>query len=192
MSNLILASSSPRRIELLKQINLKFNICPSEIDENKFIDNQTRPEFIAMNIATEKVNDVKTKIKGVILGADTIVVLNSEIFGKPQNKNEAIEFITKLNNQTHKVITGVSIYDTTKKYGQNFYEITEVTFNNLSHDQIQNYIKTKEYEGKSGAYAIQGIGSLLVKEIKGCYFNVVGLPLSKLAIILKNFNLNTI
>jgi septum formation protein len=136
--------------------------------------------------------DIASKYsKDLVIGADTIVVLDNKILGKPNNKEEAFKMLSSLSNREHQVITGISIInlDNNKKIID--YVVSNVKFKNLTEQDIKDYISTNEYKDKAGAYGIQGYGALLVEEIRGDYFNIVGLPISKLGDILKNnFNLN--
>lgn len=191
MTSIVLASSSPRRKELLLKYNINPIIVKSNIRE-KIIDGET-PEQIAMSLSFQKANDV---IKGfhngeIVIGADTVVAYQDKILGKPKDEEEGIRMIEFLNNKEHEVITGICLM----KAGTNLkiidFEKTIVKFRNLSNKKIKNYINTKEYVDKAGAYGIQGYGGLLVEYIYGCYFNVVGLPISKLDFLLeKHFNIS--
>ena len=145
-----------------------------------------------MRLAFEKAMSIaKENEKSIVIGADTVVVIDNEILGKPKDENEAFQMLKKLSNNTHEVITGISVIDISqnKKYIDNV--VSKVTFKSLSEQDICDYINTKESIDKAGAYGIQGYGSMLVKKIDGDYLNIVGLPLSKLSEILKsNFNIN--
>ena len=174
---LILASRSPRRAELLDMLKISYVCMPADIDETI----GGKPEDEAKRIAVNKALAVSEKIKkdAVILAADTIVVLDEHILGKPSSEKEAIDMLSLLSGKTHAVITGVCLYDTGKKKADAFFEKTKVTFRSLSTEEIKAYVKTKEPMDKAGAYAIQGIGSVFVKKINGDFYNVVGLPLVK-------------
>ena len=173
--SIILASKSPRRKYLLKQAGLHFTVMPSNIDE-KFIP-ISQPEIYARALAEAKANDISKKYpESWVIGADTIVLIDSIILGKPASKAEARVMLKRLSGQTHQVLTGYSICCKAKK--KKFSETikTEVLFKNLADDEIEWYINTKEPFDKAGAYAIQGLGTFLVKSINGSYTNVVGLP----------------
>ncbi len=186
MSKIVLASSSPRRKEILSKFNIDISIIKSNIVEKTHEKNE--PQNIAMSLAFQKAFNVSQKVKqnSVVLGADTIVY-NDKILGKPENEKHAYELISSLNGKTHYVITGFSII----KAGTNNkiidYVSTKVKFQKLSDERIKKYIDTKEYEDKAGGYAIQGFGSLLVDSIEGSYFNVVGLPIVKIDYYLRNY-----
>lgn len=192
MKKIILASSSPRRIELLKQIGINPQVIKSQIEET--IREFEIPEQVAMSLAFRKAYDVAlNENQGIFIGADTIVVFEDEILGKPKDKEDAFFMLKKLSNKEHYVITGFSILDLVNGIKIVDYEKTKVTFNELTEDRIKAYIETNEPLDKAAAYGIQGKGALLVKRLEGCYFNVVGLPLSKVEYYLRNyFNINTL
>jgi septum formation protein len=172
---LILASQSPRRKQLLEQAGLSFTIIPSAVDEDRI--DITAPEKLVKTLAEAKAKDVAGGYpESWVLGADTIVLIDGEILGKPVSTENARQMIRQLNGQTHEVFTGYAIYCDTHKTCISGVEKTEVTFKNLSQQEIEWYIKTEEPFDKAGAYAIQGLGSFLVKRICGSYTNVVGLP----------------
>ena len=173
---LILASNSPRRRQILSEIGLRFEVIPPNIEEHL---NSTPPARHVVKYSLEKVKSVSRQVsQGIILGADTIVVLESEILGKPKSKAEAFQMLAKLGGQTHTVYSGVAILEVEKNISLTGYQTTEVVFNQLNDAEIERYLSTGEYADKAGAYGIQGMGSLLVKEIKGDLDNVIGLPLA--------------
>ncbi len=189
MAKLILASSSPRRSELLKQLGLQFQILVSHIDENAEISNLS-PEKYAEDLSFKKAFSVSNKIdSGVILAADTIVVYKGQILGKPQNKVDAKKMLEMLSGNVHDVITGITLFDVGSKKQITTHDRTKVYFKTLSQQVIDGYIATEEPYDKAGAYGIQGLGASLVDKIEGCYFNVVGLPISKLVDLLPEFNI---
>lgn len=172
---LILASKSPRRKELLEQAGLAFATVPSGVDEDDV--NHTAPENLVKMLAKAKAKDVaKDYPESWVIGADTIVLINGEILGKPVSTEAARQMIQRLNGQTHEVFTGYAIYCAAIKNCISGLEKTEVHFKHLSEQEIEWYIQTDEPFDKAGAYAIQGLGSFLVKRICGSYTNVVGLP----------------
>jgi septum formation protein len=176
---IILASASPRRKQLLEQIGLVFDIMPSNIDENNLMHHDPLKNIQA--IALHKAQDVATKVnEGLIIAADTQILINGHILGKPIDERDAINMLSKLNGRVHKVITGVAILDVQTGFKETWVETTLVKFRELSFDEIIAYIESGEYEGKAGAYGIQGRAAAFVEKIEGCYSNVVGLPLSKL------------
>ena len=172
---LILASASPRRKELLQQVNIPFIVKPGDIDENG---ETGTPRDICMSLAEKKALSLHDASNpGWILGADTIVEKDGVIMGKPGDAGEAASMLNRLSNGDHEVITGFSIVDPEGSAAYTGYESTVVSFKNLSAQEIYSYIKTDEPFGKAGAYAIQGIGAFMIKSISGSYSNVVGLPL---------------
>lgn len=188
--NIILASGSPRRKEILENTNLKFSVITSDIDERIFENEE--PIQLVLRLAFEKCMSVaQNNPSDLVIGADTIVVLDNEILGKPKNEEEAFNTLSKLSNREHQVITGMSIVNLGNEKKIVDYAISNVKFKKLTDQDIKDYISTKECLDKAGSYGIQGYGALLVEEIKGDYFNIVGLPISKLSDILKiNFNIN--
>lgn len=183
MKKIILASASPRRSDLLKQIDLEFEVVPSTYQENKPLNLQ--PEALTEEFARGKAQEVASRVAcGLVIGADTTVVLNGEILGKPHSPKEAFEMLRKLSGVEHQVITGLAVIDTEKGEVQSTHSITKVWFSEITDKEINSYIKTGEPLDKAGAYGIQGPGALFVKKIEGCYFNVVGLPLAELGRIL--------
>jgi len=172
---LVLASISPRRKAILKQIGIPFDTAESMIEETLY--GETQPADIACHIATRKVESIQHTYKNRwILGADTIVVINKTIFGKPKNPGECRDMLHLLKGKTHEVITGFCIHDPGKKLVHLEAVMTEVKIKELSNIEIEAYINTDEPFGKAGAYAIQGIGSFMIEQINGSYTNVVGLP----------------
>lgn len=188
--NIILASGSPRRKEILENTNLQFSVITSDIDERIFENEE--PIQLVLRLAFEKCMSVaQNNPSDLVIGADTIVVLDNEILGKPKNEEEAFNTLSKLSNREHQVITGMSIVNLENEKNIVDYAISNVKFKKLTDQDIKDYISTKECLDKAGSYGIQGYGALLVEEIKGDYFNIVGLPISKLSDILKiNFNIN--
>ena len=188
--NIILASASPRRKEILENTNVKFKIMASSIEELRL--EGESPCQMVMRLAFEKGIDIASRQKSdLVISADTIVVLDNTVLGKPKDEIEARKMITSLSGRTHQVITGISLInlDNNKKIID--YVISNVKFKNLSEEDINDYIRTKESLDKAGAYGIQGYGALLVEEIQGDYFNIVRLPISRLSDLLKKyFNIN--
>ena len=184
MKPFILASQSPRRKQLLEQVNLSFSIKPSRVEEK--VNMEDTPEDIVVSLATQKAEDVFKRFPdSVVLGADTIVVHNDRILEKPVDHKNAREMLERLSGQTHFVYTGVSIVSEEKNIS--FYEKTEVEFYSLSEEEISSYIQSGDPFDKAGGYGIQGIGATLVKKIHGDYFTVVGLPIAKVVRALKDF-----
>lgn len=187
---IILASGSPRRKEMLERFNLEPIIIKSNIDEKIFKDQE--PIQIAMSLAFEKAYEVSNSfMDDLVIGADTIVVNDGLILGKPKDEEDAFNMLRSLSSKTHEVITGISLIDKSRDLKFVDYECTQVKFKYLSDRLIKTYLNTGEYKDKAGSYGIQGKGAVLVEKINGCYSNVVGLPLSKLDYLLSRyFNLN--
>lgn len=188
--NIILASASPRRKEILENTNTKFEIIKSEIDE-VILENEL-PSQVVMRLAFEKSIDIALKHPdSLVIGADTVVVLNNNILGKPKDSSDAFNMIKQLSGKTHQVITGISLINLNANQKIIDYVVSNVKFKNLSEEDIKDYIQTNESLDKAGAYGIQGFGAMLVEEIQGDYFNIVGLPISRLSDLLKkHFNIN--
>lgn len=184
---IILASSSPRRYNLLNQVGIDFEVIPSSIEE--IIDPQKTPEENVAYLSELKALDVSKNVDNAfIVGADTIVVLNGKILGKPKDEKNAFDMLKLLSNKEHKVYTGFTILDkpTNKKVSD--YELTVVKFRELEDEEIWTYISTKSPIDKAGAYGIQDdFGALFVERINGCFYNVVGFPLTKFYLTLKKF-----
>jgi len=179
-----LASSSPRRKRLLQQLNISFKTFSVDIDEK--IKKNESPVGTVKRLSLEKMEMAKKIVKrGIIITADTIVVLDKEIIGKPKNKKEAEKILNKLSGRTHKVYTGFSIYNSVNSRIITEYEKTFVKFRKLNKKEIIDYISTGSPMDKAGAYGIQDdFGAVFVEKIIGCYYNVVGLPLPKVYISL--------
>ena len=174
---LILASSSPRRKELLEDLRISFEVSSSDVDES--FDASLLPEEIVMDLAKRKAESiVSDKENSYIVGADTIVYCKGNVLGKPQSREQAYSMLKQLSGSTHSVYTGVAIVS--NGHCSTFYEKTDVVFWNLTDEEINNYLDTGEPFDKAGAYGIQGIGRTLVRRIAGDYYTVVGLPISRL------------
>lgn len=174
MKRIILASASPRRRELLNLTGLPFEIIVSDADET--ISENLSPEDTVKLLSLKKASAIKES--GIIIGADTVVSVNSVILGKPKDKEDAIRILKLLSGKTHQVYTGVTIKE--DDYIDTFSVKTDVIFFPLSNKEIEEYVSKPECYDKAGAYGIQGYGGLFVKEISGDYNNVVGLPVSVL------------
>jgi septum formation protein len=182
----VLASSSPRRKELLEKTGLKFVVDASEINEDH--GRRLKPADLARSISLEKAKDVAARHpSSVIIAADTLGVLDGRVLGKPRDEGEAGDMLGMLSGQCHTVVTGYTILDTETGKSISKAVETKVYFRKLNREEIGAYVKTGEPLDKAGAYAIQGLGALLVKKIDGDYYNVMGLPLSSLVRELKRF-----
>ncbi|MEW6622592.1 MAG: Maf family protein [Bacillota bacterium] len=183
---IILASASPRRKELLDKFvkNLIVDFVP--IDET--VPEDMPPEEAVQMLSLKKARIVAEKYDdGIIIGSDTIVVLDNMMLGKPRDNDEAFLMLCQLKGKEHKVISGLAVIDVKTGRFEVSYETTKVKMGNLSEDMIRRYIATGETKDKAGSYAIQGYGAVLVEKIEGDYFNVVGLPLYLLNIMLERF-----
>lgn len=181
---LILASASPRRADLLRQIGLEFRVRTVPIEEN-IITSQPLEDQIK-GLALKKALAVSIKeASGLVIGADTLVVQGEEVMGKPGSDDEAFSMLERLSGQAHQVLTGVAVVNAdTGEYLAEI-ETTRVIFRTLDREEIIAYIRSGEPLDKAGAYGIQGRGAVLVERIEGCYFNVVGLPITRLTLMLK-------
>ena len=188
MKKIVLASASPRRAEILKQVGVKFTVCASDAEEE--ILNLPPAEFVKAT-ALQKGKVVASGLQdALVIAADTVVVIMGRIMGKPANDEEAFAMLSVLSGTFHDVYTGLCIIDMpTGKYYIN-YARTKVFFKELTPFQIKTYIASGEPFDKAGAYGIQGKGALLVEKIEGCYFNVVGLPVSLLYEAIKEFGID--
>jgi septum formation protein len=186
MKKIILASNSPRRKDLLKQIGLEFEIDPSNYQEDMTL--KMEPRKLAEHLSLGKSEEVAKRHKdAIIISADTIIVIGGEIFGKPKTESRARYMLEKLSGNVHSVITGFTIIDTATNKKITKSVETKVYFRRISGEEIDAYIGTGEPLDKGGSYAIQGIAALFVEKIEGDYFNVVGLPIAVLASELKDF-----
>lgn len=183
---IVLASKSERRKEILSIYTKNFKSVESN---SKEVINPDYDIYInLMSISKDKVKSVKDNLENsVIIGSDTTVILDNKILGKPKNENEAREFLHMLSNRAHRVITSFYIYCEDKGVSICDYEETTVIFNKLSDKTIENYILSKEWKDKAGAYAIQGKGAIFVKKIEGDYLSVVGFPISKISFYLDKY-----
>lgn len=186
MKEFILASNSPRRRELLENSGYVFRVIPSDCDEN--IKEVLTPQQTVIELAKRKALAVAAENKNaVILGCDTVVAFDGKILGKPESRKDAFNMLKSLSGRRHIVSSGVCITDGEKC--ECFENTTEVEFYSLDDETVESYLDTLEYTDKAGAYGIQGFGSVLVKEIKGDYFSVMGLPVSHCARVLSSFGI---
>jgi len=190
--SIILASKSPRRQELLTMLGVKFDICVSNADET--IKEGQSPDSIVKELALKKAKAVKdehAKQGDLVIGADTIVVCDNIIFGKPKDEMDAINMLTALSGKEHYVYSGIAVLSDNKEVFDSVK--TKVVFKPLTRDEVERYVKTGEPMDKAGAYAIQGLSSIFIEGIEGDFYNVMGLPLFKLAEILKvYFDINIV
>ncbi|MCG8604078.1 Maf family protein [bacterium] len=183
---LILASASPRRAQLLKLIGLKFEVVESRLNEDE--ETFTFPENQVLELSRMKASVVaETAHEGVVVAADTVVAVGDKIFGKPKDAKDARKMLRQLSGRTHEVYTGFTILDTFTYATHNDFEKTEVTFREIDEDEIETYVKTEDPLDKAGAYGIQDQSAVFVTKINGCFYNVVGLPITKFYLRLRGF-----
>ena len=176
MTNLVLASQSPRRRELLGILGIPFVVIPSSIDETP--GTSERPEEFVVRIAREKGTEVASRVsQSVVLSADTVVVVDGGILGKPLDQQDAIRMLKKLSGRDHWVHTAISVVNQVKQETLEGLESTRVWFKSLTENEILDYVRREDVLDKAGAYAIQGYAGIYIPRIEGNYFNVMGLPL---------------
>ncbi len=186
MKKIILASASPRRKEILKITGLKFSVCASDYEED--LNLPLRPRDLARFLSRKKAEAAAHKCKNaIIVAADTFIVFNNKLLGKPRTVKEAEKMLQMLSGKGHSVITGFTIMDAAGKKTLSRSVETKVYFKKLGREEINAYIKSKEPLDKAGAYAIQGLGAVFIEKIDGDFFNVMGLPLCALTESLKKF-----
>ena len=203
MKKVILASSSPRRHELLALLGIEHQVIPCKMEEEKITNNtkqekSTKKEITieekVINLAYQKVVCIQRTLgvneDTIIIGADTIVLFKDEIIGKPRSKEEALEMLTKLSGNIHQVYTGLCVYDYSTDKIHTGIEKTNVSMCLWNEERLRNYIEAENVLDKAGAYAIQGIGAAMIDCIDGCFYNVMGLPLSRLVKMLDELDYN--
>lgn len=182
MRKIVLASGSPRRQELLRYITSEFEIMPSDIEEVA----SGTPKEQVLKLALDKAGDIaKRRPDDVVIGADTLVAIGGQILGKPKDEQDAAAMLRKLSGNTHCVYTGIAVMAEGK--AEIRCVVTQVKFNEMTNDEIEEYIKTGEPMDKAGAYGIQGYGGKFIDRIDGCYFNVMGLPQSIVYDMIKEY-----
>ncbi len=183
---IILASSSPRRKDLLSLVGLNFEVDPGDYEER--MDLGMPPRSLSRFLSRKKAETVAAKYRdAIVIAADTFILFRGRLMGKPHTKKEARRMLEALNGKTHSVITGFTVIDTMSGRSLSRSVETKVSFKRLTPTEIESYVRTSEPLDKAGAYAIQGLGAVIVKKIEGDYFNVIGLPLSSFADALKKF-----
>ena len=189
--NIILASASLRRAELLKKVTDNFKIMVSGFEESDIPFTGNCGDYV-MALARGKAMDICSNVKkpSAIIGCDTVVYHKGKVLGKPKDSIDAFQMLSDLSDDIHEVYTGIAVINTETQEIITEYVCTEVKFSKLTEQQINKYIETGEPFDKAGAYGIQGGASLFVEEIKGCYYNVVGLPVNKLSVMLGEMGVN--
>jgi septum formation protein len=180
-SRVVLASGSPRRIELFSRITSDFVVVPSRVEETA----SGPPEKRVIALACAKAHEVAAREKGIVVAADTLVVLDGDALGKPRSREEARSMLARLSGREHTVLTGLYVIAADRKRELEACERTAVCFRRLDPTEIEAYLDTGEYHDKAGSYAIQGKGALLVEGIFGDFWNVMGLPLTRLYLLLR-------
>ena len=187
---LILASESPRRAELLRQVAIPFRVVAPAVSEE--ISGRPSPEEMVALLALRKARAVSDRLPGgYVIGADTVVLHGETVLGKPVDSDDAVRMLRLLSGGRHSVLTGLALVNASTGYLLERLSLTQVWVKTLADDEIKAYIATGEPFDKAGAYGIQGKGALLVEKIEGCYFNVVGLPLSLLNEMITEMNIPT-
>ncbi|MEG2353710.1 MAG: Maf-like protein [Clostridium sp.] len=189
--NIILASASIRRQELIQRVVKDFKVIVSNFNESEVAYDGFCEDYV-MDISKGKALDVSEKInvESLVIGCDTVVTLDGAVLGKPKDREDAFNMIKKLSGRKHEVYSGITIVNTRTKEVLSDFSCTVVEFSKLNSDEILRYIDSGEPFDKAGAYGIQGYAGVFVKEIHGCYYNVVGLPLNKLKEMLKQMGVN--
>ncbi|EHK2440098.1 Maf-like protein [Clostridium perfringens] len=186
----ILASKSPRRVEILEKIVKEFEVVQSNFDENT-IDFKGDIEKYVKNLSRNKAIEVSKGLNepSIVIAADTVVFQDGKVLEKPKNEEDAFSMLSSLSGNTHKVYSGICLINTYNDTVVTDCDCTEVRFSELNPRQIRNYINSGEPMDKAGAYGIQGLGGAFVEGINGCYYNVMGLPLNKLYKALENYDI---
>lgn len=186
----ILASKSPRRVEILEKIVKEFEVVQSNFDENT-IDFKGDIAKYVKDLSRNKAIEVSKRLNepSIVIAADTVVFQNGKVLEKPKNEEDAFSMLSSLSGNTHKVYSGICLINTYDDTVVTDCDCTEVKFSELNPRQIRNYINSGEPMDKAGAYGIQGLGGAFVERIEGCYYNVMGLPLNKLYKALENYDI---
>jgi septum formation protein len=186
---IILASASPRRQELLRKVGLSFRVSPSQVEER--VEVPMNPAQLVEHLASIKARDVAERHPGaLVLGADTIVVIDGQVLGKPRDQADAIRMLEMLSGRSHQVMTGVAIVAGGRELVA--HEVTAVHFRRLSREEIERYVDSGEPMDKAGAYGIQGRAAAMIQGIEGDYYNVVGLPLCRTVQMLSSFGVTVL
>lgn len=188
---LILASASPRRRSLLADLGLQFEVKHPSFDEEEVV--AENPAELVEKLAKAKAETVALEYpRSLVVGADTVVVLEGEVLGKPEDEDHAVDMLSRLSGRTHQVYTGVAIVHRQSGRERVEHECTQVTFGRFDRQTLLRYVQSGEPMDKAGAYGIQGLGATLVERVEGCYFNVVGLPLFRFSRMLGEMGLRII
>jgi len=189
LAAIYLASASPRRKQLLDQIGLPHTVLVSFVEETGYED--LSPDQQVINLALRKADAVAAGLdRGLVIGADTVVVWRKQVLGKPRDQAQALDMLTSLQDSEHQVYTGIALVDAASGHRVVGSECTAVKFRPVGQEELLAYVATGEPLDKAGAYGVQGMGGVFVESIKGCYFNVVGLPLVRLVTMLAEFDVD--
>ena len=189
MDSLVLASKSPRRREILQNLNIPYIVFFVDLDEEKLYQDRRSIRSLVIHISKLKVKGASAYFSnGLIIGADTIVYFNRKILGQPKNVDQALKYLKMLSGNRHQIYSGITVRSVKENNSYSSCSVTDVYFSKLSNRQIDSYIEQGEWEGKAGGYAIQGQAALFVNHIVGSYYNVVGLPVEELYRLLNRFN----
>lgn len=187
MDSIVLASKSPRRMEILDKLNLPYIVKGVEVDER--IRNGRFVKSRVIDISRQKVNAASNDfLNGLILGIDTVVYFNHRVFGKPNNYDQAFRYIRMLSGNRHHVLSGITVKNVQTGANYSSYSVTDVYIIKLAEEEIRRYLEKGEWLDKAGGYAIQGFFALYIKKIVGSYYNVMGLPVEELFKLLKKFS----
>ncbi|MFW6237726.1 MAG: Maf family protein [Halanaerobiales bacterium] len=188
---MVLASASPRRKELLERLGLNFTTVPAGIEEEKFFD--YRPEEMVKELARAKAEKISGLVEEtIIIAADTVVVYEERVLGKPGDRQEAREMLKQIQGDRHTVMTGLAVLSTDREEVYSICDSTEVYMKKVDVEEIEAYVNTGEPMDKAGSYGIQGLGGIFVDKIIGSYFTVMGLPVHRLDDLLKKFSVNVL
>lgn len=191
MVSLYLASSSPRRRELMEQLGLRFSVVVRPVDE--MVEGNYSPGEMVEILSERKARAVARELsRGLVIGSDTVVVWQGKVLGKPADDQDALNMLRCLQGSEHFVYSGLAVIDAQSRKFALAHERTRVLFRPAGDDELRQYIASGEPLDKAGAYAIQGLGAVFISGIEGCYANVVGLPVFKLALVLKNFGVDVL
>ncbi|MBX9689353.1 MAG: Maf family protein [Candidatus Obscuribacterales bacterium] len=190
---LILASASPRRLQFLKNLGLDFTVIPSHIEE---FSEKSEAADIVEDLALMKARDVASKLdknnNSIVLAADTIVVRDQDLLGKPRSKEEAYEMLMSLSGRAHQVYTGVAIVRVKDNFCKSLSRVSSVYFRKLLDTEARCYANSEEPSDKAGAYALQGTAAAFVERVEGCYTNIIGLPVSDTVLLLREFGMTVL
>jgi septum formation protein len=193
LTPIYLASASPRRRELLQQLDLEFTVVVSDVDEENGAGENPGPDRLVEALSYKKAACVAARVgRGLVIGSDTVVVWRDRIMGKPGGPEEALAMLACLQGDEHAVYSGLAVIDAETGQSHLSHEKTRVFFRPAGREELKKYVATGEPLDKAGAYAIQGLGAVFVNGIRGCYSNVVGLPLARLARALKEFGVDVL